>query len=147
MVLLHKLRRLTPTDRNLLFRATLMLAATRLALACLPFRSVRRLLRPSPPPALRSPGALSWPVDRISWAVQAASRRVLGDKPCLAQALVTHRLLTESGYSSDLRIGVAKDDTGGLEAHAWVERQGQTIVGAGQLARYSPLPALKGDCP
>ena len=144
MALLYELRRLTPTDRHLLFRATLMLAATRLALTCLPFRSVRRLLRPSPPPTLRSPGALSWPVDRISWAVQAASRRVLGDKPCLAQALVAHRLLVGSEHPSELKIGVTKDDNGNLTAHAWVECRSKVVVGAGTLSRFTPLETASG---
>ena len=46
---------------------------------------------------------------RIVAAVEAMSRRLLGDKPCLTQALVAQRLLREDGFDSVLRIGVAKD--------------------------------------
>src|SRR6185295_11345979 len=107
MGLLRKLRLLPPTDRRLLLRVTFMLTATRLALACLPFRVVRGLLIPSPPPA----SALyesTWTVDRIGWAVQVAGRRVVKAKPCLAEALVAHRLLVKNRYPSELKIGVLR---------------------------------------
>jgi len=87
-------------------------------------------------------------VDRVGWAVQAAGRRTLkANKPCLAQALVAHRLLLKSGHPADLQIGVTRADSGDLEAHAWVECRGRIVVGGGELSRYTPLGALAEESP
>jgi hypothetical protein len=62
---------------------------------------------------------------------------------CLSQALATHILLVRSGYPAQVRIGVAKTDRGRLEAHAWVEGDGQILVGdVAGLSRYVRLPPL-----
>ena len=140
MAFLQKFRLLPPTDRTLLVQAVLLLAVTRVALACLPFRFVRRLFSPPVPPSGPPAHASSRAVDRIGWAVHAAGRRMLKTKPCLAQALVAHRFLIRSGHASELKIGVTRDDMGNLAAHAWVECRKNVIIGnLPDLARYRPL--------
>jgi hypothetical protein len=68
-----------------------------------------------------------------------------GGAKCLARALTTQVLLNRQGYLPDLRIGVAKATAGQLEAHAWIEYQGQVVMGhLNDLARYLPLPSLEG---
>jgi hypothetical protein len=55
-------------------------------------------------------------------------------------------MLARNGHPAALRIGVAKDGDGTLEAHAWVETGGSVIVGhLRDLARFAPLPALPGE--
>ena len=73
------------------------------------------------------------------------SRRLLGTKPCLTQALAAQRILRQEGIDSALRIGVAKDGQE-LLAHAWLERAGRVVIGGGaSRARYKPLePAQQG---
>jgi hypothetical protein len=62
---------------------------------------------------------------------------------CLARALATQHLLAVNGYGAQLRIGVAKESSGKLEAHAWVEYQGNVIIGGLQhLSAFTPLPPL-----
>ena len=47
------------------------------------------------------------------------------------------------GHRAELRLGVIKSDAGYLLAHAWVESEGQIVVGDVRgLSRYKPLPAL-----
>jgi hypothetical protein len=41
-----------------------------------------------------------------------------------------------------VRIGVAKGEGGKLEAHAWVECEGNVIIGGYELERYTSLVAL-----
>jgi hypothetical protein len=36
-------------------------------------------------------------------------------------------------------LGIAKDERGRIEAHAWVEVSGRVILGDGDLKRYVPL--------
>jgi hypothetical protein len=38
-------------------------------------------------------------------------------------------LLKHVGHEAELRIGVAKNERGGLQAHAWVESNGEIVVG------------------
>jgi hypothetical protein len=49
-------------------------------------------------------------------------------------------LLLRAGHPASLRIGVAKDAAGGLEAHAWVECEGKTLQRDGvEKTRFAPL--------
>ncbi|WP_251979821.1 lasso peptide biosynthesis B2 protein [Salinibacter ruber] len=51
-------------------------------------------------------------------------------RPCLTQALVLQYLLLRRGDdAAELHIGVRKDEDTGLQAHAWVERSGQVLIG------------------
>lgn len=84
----------------------------------------------------------SVPPKRLAWAVQAAARRIPGAS-CLTQALAFQYLLTRSGETSQVHVGVVKGDTGQLKSHAWVEYQGEIMIGDnGELETYSPITAL-----
>jgi hypothetical protein len=85
---------------------------------------------------------MRWSSDRIVWAVSAASGRIPALGNCLSVALAAKLLLTISGYSSSLRIGVAKRDSGLLEAHAWLEDNGKILIGSVEHDRYVPLPVF-----
>ena len=59
---------------------------------------------------------------------------------CLVKALTTQLLLNRFGYPHQLRIGVAKGATSGIEAHAWIECEGKVLMGAAyDLNRFKPL--------
>jgi Transglutaminase-like superfamily len=135
---LRKFFRLPRSERWLLIKAALLLGAIRIGLRLFPFQRLKQLLDS----ASKSRAANQLSSDRIVWAVTAASRYVLGDKPCLTQALAAKLLLKRRGYPASLRIGVAREDGGKLQAHAWVESEDRVVVGGGELSRYTPLPAF-----
>jgi hypothetical protein len=128
--------------------AGFLLACTRVALRVLPLPTLRRVIarlartrrHPGAPAAGRSE------IERILWAVSAGGRLLPAPGRCLTQALVGYVLLARRGYTTDLRIGVTRDEGGRFVAHAWLER-GDAIV-LGQLGpehkRYTPFPALRG---
>jgi hypothetical protein len=58
--------------------------------------------------------------------VQVAARHGLYRPTCLPQSLALWWLLRCHGIETDLRVGV-KPAANGLEAHAWVELQGQPL--------------------
>lgn len=131
----RRLLRLPPPDRRLLVRTALLLTAVRLGLTLLPFRVVQR--------AVARAGAVRGapvPVERLAWAVAVASRHV-PRATCLTRALVGQALLARHGHAARLRIGVARDDGGRFEAHAWVEDERGPIIGAPEPGRFTPLPA------
>jgi hypothetical protein len=79
-------------------------------------------------------------VDRLERAVRVASR-VVPRATCLTQALALNHLLSRNGYTSIVRIGVAKED-GRFAAHAWVECGGTPLLSSvADVARYAPLVA------
>lgn len=117
-----------------------MVGIVRLALWTLPFKRVLSWVRRGSYKA-SSP---DMPVSKIIWAVLVSSRLV-PRASCLTQALSAQLMLVRCGFQSDLRIGVARDAQGVLEAHAWLEREGQVILGGRHdLARYAALPLLEG---
>jgi hypothetical protein len=141
---LSKFLSLIPSDRYLLVSASLWLGAIRLGLWLLPFQTWWSLLERMTQANTELQEIEQAAVNRVTWAVTVASRYIPGVK-CLARALATQVLLNQRGYATCLRLGVAKDEKGQLEAHAWVESQGKIVIGGlGNLSRYTPLPPLEG---
>ena len=130
---LHKYLRLSAPDRRLFVEAALLQAAVRLALWYMPVRTLRRT---SPPASRKSQPALS----KLAWAVNAATS-LIPRSTCLVRALAAQRLLARHGYPSTLHLGVARTPDG-LDAHAWLDCQGATVIGAADPGRYTPLCAV-----
>jgi len=85
------------------------------------------------------PTLAEWPVSRLVWAVETTSRRI-PSATCLTQSLALQFLLSRSGRSSALRIGVARTGARGFQAHAWVEYEGRTLIDRPEdIAFYTPL--------
>jgi len=129
------LRALSGADRRLLFDAVIASAFFRLALYFFALERLRGW-------AAR-PGRGDRPVDRIVWAIEAATRRVPATT-CLSSALALQRLLGANGHESELHIGVAKT-AGVFAAHAWVERDGRVLFGESERDAYVPLASWPSD--
>jgi len=56
---------------------------------------------------------------------------------CLAQAITGKMMLKKRKISSTLYLGVAKDENGGLIAHAWLRVGEIIILGGGGLNRFA----------
>ena len=81
---------------------------------------------------------------RAAWAAHAVGRRFLPERPCLTQALVLKYLLLRRGdETAELHIGVTRTEAEGLQAHAWVERDGRVLIGGANspetYARFADL--------
>ena len=129
---------LPPEDRGRFLVALPVVATVRAALWVLPFGKLRsaiaRLVPSRSGSQARSPGE----ADRIAWSVGSAARFV-PRASCLTQALAGEVLLIRAGYPAQVRIGVAKDPAGKLEAHAWVESDGRVVIGDHDLHRFTTL--------
>ncbi len=118
--------RLSPGRWIALGQALAWVSATRAALAVLPWRRISAAFERSP----TRPGPPDW--DRAKqtvWAVDAVARRVLPARPCLTQALVARHLLRRQGVDTELQIGAARSTKGEIQAHAWLEHNGQIVIG------------------
>ena len=159
---LRKLRQLSGSQRSLLLQTWLLLLGIRLGLKFLSFPTLMKLLKvnqvesdefPSEAKDYAAPAltTLATVTDRaisikvIIWAVEVGTRYMPGGAKCLARALTTQILMRQQGYAPELKIGVAKADSGKFEAHAWIEYQGNVTIGnLPNLKQFIPLLSLQG---
>src|SRR6187455_1085195 len=110
---LRRLLRLSSSERGLLVKALFLVMAIRVGLWLLPLQTVRRGLAriARTPPRSTMDGEAC--LDRIAWAVKAASRYV-PEATCLTQALATQVLVERAGFPSRVYLGVALDQGEGF---------------------------------
>ncbi len=139
---MRRLRRflgLGGSDKLLLLEATLVAVFVRLGLQTLRFRRLRGLLSTD----AADHELPTEDVERIAWTVKKVCKYIPLDATCLTQAMTGEYMLGRRGRESNLRIGVAKSDEQKLDAHAWLEVDGNVVIGNNQdLTRYAMLPDL-----
>jgi hypothetical protein len=127
-------------DKILLLKTIAILTFIRISLWVLPFKIVKKLVNKLAPEITQqwdwvSPNDLK----RVAWSVTAGSSLV-PRATCLTQALTTQIILRRWGIPSDLVIGVNKGETGAFEAHAWVEYEGEIVIGGIETSqKFIPL--------
>jgi len=137
MKLLRKFQSLNPEERSLLLRTVFLVALLRAALCLFPFVRLKDNLARH---AKRHPIRQDIATSRLVWATRAAAARIPG-ATCLTQALAAKYQLERSGRNAHLYLGVAKDN-GRFLAHAWLECDGETVLGGEIADRYVPLVAV-----
>jgi hypothetical protein len=118
-------------ERRLLFEALITLVICRLRLRVQNVEGLQAWAS--------QPGDGTIAADRVAWAVEAASRR-MPRATCLCRALTLQRLLTKYRHSSEIRIGVEKND-GRFGAHAWLIHDGRVLIGALPYGKHELLVA------
>lgn len=114
--------------------AFVLIGLIRVAITCVPFGRIRRCLTWAH--SLRVPSRI--PPAGIIRAVQSASARV-PYSTCLTAALAAELMLAWSGRGSQLRLGVILDSAGKLDAHAWLEMDGEVVLGEPEAGTYTTL--------
>jgi hypothetical protein len=130
--------RLTRAEQTLLVKAACLLAVMRMSLALIPLRALRDALAWRRRKGSVAHGPAAPTLQQITWAIHSAARFVPGCT-CLVQGLTALRLGISAGYPVTMNIGTTKEVNGELKAHAWVEYQGQIILGAAEGINYTPL--------
>lgn len=129
-------------DRLLLLQAWWLLLGLDLALRTLPFRRVQDWVEPSRwsknNPA---PGQAEVDIPHTSDFLDRAARHHLYPMTCLRRSLALQWLLSRQGLDTSLQFGVRREN-GRLQAHAWLEYQGQ-VIGDTRLSeeQYARLKA------
>ena len=75
-----------------------------------------------------------WQVRQI---VKAVSRRMPWTCNCMVKALTMKKMLSRRGIGSTLYMGVALDDAGQMEAHAWLRCGSKYISGKTEMDRFT----------
>ena len=127
---------LDPEARGLVVEAAMLLGFVSIGLRTMPFGSLRRTLDRY---AARRPRERRSSRSDVGWAVNAAGRRLPG-RTCLIEALAADVMLRRRGYEPRLQLGVRKssDPSRPVDAHAWIECDGEIVVGGlDTLALYT----------
>jgi hypothetical protein len=141
---LRKFAALPRRDRLLLARGWIQVFAIRVAIRMLPYRLIRKMVEKRTPRRFAVDAARP-DRTRIAWAVLTASRYVPGGSNCLVRATAAESILRGYGYEASLKIGVRRSSEGKLAAHAWLESDGEPILGAFDLESYATLNARQPD--
>jgi hypothetical protein len=137
MAAISKFLRLSWREQKLVAGAVLALSAVRIGLVALPFATVRGIVARR---YRRLDDKTSRPaLERVTWAIEAASHYVPGGSNCLVRALASEYILGHLGYPCELKIGVAKGAAGEFAAHAWLESDGRVVIGEFEVDRYTAL--------
>lgn len=126
-------------ERRLLVKAAFLLGAIRLGLKLFPFQTLRRVVDRLSETSERLSKDRT-PTCDIAWAIDVVGRRMPGS--CLTQALASQILLGRRGRPTRLHIGAFREVDGAFMAHAWLESDGEIVVGGHELERYTPLISL-----
>ena len=137
--------------RLFLCRTLFLLTGIRLGLAFLAFQKLREVLARFSTVSAHTQKHLPRNADQtqqivrqVIWAVEKSAKLTPGGAKCLAKALATQVLLSRRNCECEFKIGVAKNDQGALEAHAWIEKDQQVIMGfLPDLDRFKSLPPLQ----
>ena len=137
---LRKVFQLPRRERLILAQAWGLFLLADLALRAPPFTHLLALSRKArvkrlDEPALARPPAMP----RLVWLVEVAGRHSPVNATCLKKALVLSWLLRRRGIPTELRIGVARQEGGLVKAHAWLDCDGQAVLGHEEMERYEPL--------
>lgn len=123
--------------------ATTALIVLRIALSCVPYRHVKGMVDRRTVKHVLPASEQEVYQRQIIWAIQLTGRYLLGNKPCLPQALALQWFLKRSGIEAEMHIGVKKE-AGQFEAHAWIEQDGVVIMGGSESpAEFSSLRTIK----
>ncbi|MFJ7855763.1 lasso peptide biosynthesis B2 protein [Peribacillus frigoritolerans] len=73
----------------------------------------------------------------VSRAINIMSRYTIWESQCLVKAMAAMKMLEKRKIDSTLYLGTAKDENGGLIAHAWLRSGPFYITGAEVMDRFT----------
>jgi hypothetical protein len=111
--------------KKFFFEAWLFQVVAGLLLKIIPFKHIPGLF-PNPKPGTRNPEPGT--IDDIKTAVQCTSLYSIWRNHCLVQSLAGRWMLRRNGITSQLSLGLRKDDDKKLQAHAWLKVGDYEIV-------------------
>jgi hypothetical protein len=130
-------RKLSWRMRMLIFASFVLMGPVRCAILLIPFRYIAPMLG-------KKNGSSSTDVKhetlvkaaRIGWAVETVSRFTPWESKCLVRAITAQILLRGIGTPSTLYLGMAKDKSSQLIAHAWLRCGNLVLTGASESDNF-----------
>lgn len=79
---------------------------------------------------------------KIDWAVNVMSRYTFWESKCLVKAVAAKHMLNRRNLANTLYLGMAKDDQGNLQAHAWIECSDLSLTGSSTADRFTVVSSF-----
>jgi hypothetical protein len=124
---------------GLLIEATLLLGAARAAVLLFPYRRIMAALGQRLGETAVLNDAKRAAIGKVAWGIRVVSSRTPWKSNCLAQALAGQVMLARRGVGSTLHLGVAREQSGGLEAHAWLTVANVLVTGGAGHQRFTEV--------
>ena len=140
----YKRRFSVRTEWRLLIRVATVIVVIRMALRWMSYDRLCSYLDHTSKPGKNAKRLSFDGRRRVIWAVRSLSKRMLGRKPCLTQALALQWFLRRRGDIVQVHIGVRKNEEGTFMAHAWLERKGHVLIG-GKRSPLSYVPLKRKE--
>lgn len=129
--ILRKFVNLNWQDKALAIEAYFLSGIIRLSILAIPFKRLRNHLGVH---NVESPYQISSgeyeAVKKVSWAIKRVYRYTPWESKCLVQAMTAQKMLERRNICSTIYLGVNRDDSNTMTAHAWL-RCGEIIVTGG----------------
>ena len=136
MGMLQKLRSLAPGQLPMIPEAIWLTGWYRFRILRFPFSRlsprIGTLGRETSPDAETAPVVM-----QVRQIVRAVSARMPWTCNCMVQALTMKKMLSRRGIPTTLYMGVAPDEKGGMEAHAWLRCGNRYISGETEMDRFT----------
>ncbi len=129
-------RRFSLTDIPLVLTALFWICWVRLGLSLSSLEKTRRHFLPKTLGRSHTKPDL----DRIAWSVRRTANMV-PMATCLTRAQALQIMLARRGLPTDLVLGVARSASKDFLAHAWIEKDGEILIGGSErkIGTYSRL--------
>lgn len=126
--------KLSNLEKKILIKALMLLWIIRIMLYILPFQTLQNIIKKFI--STEENKIHSVQIGKLIWAVEVMSAYT-PRATCLTRALAAQILLARYNYSSNIKIGVSKNESG-FEAHAWLEADDKIILGESEI-NYTPI--------
>lgn len=80
----------------------------------------------------------------VSLAIETMSKYTFWESACLVQAIAATRMLNRRKIPTTLYLGIARDQAGKMEAHAWVRSGSHYVTGARGKQRFTVVNTFAG---
>ena len=140
---IKKFQRLTRTEQLLFLEASFYLTICTMAVKLIPFRWLSRRLDQSMAIAPNVNGrSKNEMISLISRAIEQATTHLPWHPVCLPQAITAKLILRHHGIASTLYMGVNKERTGELSAHAWLSTGEFIVTGAANKQDFTVVASF-----
>ena len=118
-------------NKKLILEVLLYSAIARFVILIIPFRKYRKYLgRHNEETPLESDKEEHKTIKQVQWAITGVCSHTPWESKCLVQAIIAQKILKKRNIHSTLYLGVNKDRSNKILAHAWL-RSGLIFVTGG----------------
>jgi len=80
----------------------------------------------------------------VSLAIETMSKYTFWESACLVQAIAASRMLNRRKIPTTLYLGIARDQSGKMQAHAWVRSGSYYVTGVSGKQRFTVVNTFAG---